>query len=121
MPQPVAVDPISLAAGAVIATLGGEVVKTAAVPLEAWRQDRTEKIRARLERAREAAEHAAAGRPLMPSDRTAFKALSEAAFSDNELLSDYLGGVMAASGPDDDDGVPIAALLGRLSALQLRF
>ncbi len=44
----------------------------------------------------------------------------EAAFTDDELSADYLGGVLAASGPDDDSGVPIIAQIGRLSSLQLR-
>lgn len=114
-------DPLTLAAGAVIATLGGEAVKTLAVPLEAWRQHQTSRIVARLDRVRAAAEHAAADRPLQPSDRTAFKAFAEAAVTENELMADYLGGVIAASGPDDDSGVPMVALLGRMSALQLRF
>lgn len=114
-------DPLTLAAGAVIATFGGEVVKTLAVPVEAWRQHHTSRIVARLDRVRAAAEHAAGARLLQPSDRTAFKALAEAAVTEDDLMANYLGGVIAASEPDDDSGVPVVARLGRMSALQLRF
>ena len=50
----------------------------------------------------------------------AFKAFQEAALADDELMSDYLGGVVAASGPEDDFAIALVALIGRLSSLQLR-
>lgn len=103
-----------------MATLGGEVVKTAVIPLEAWRQHQTEQIKTRLARTREGAEHAAKGRALRPAERVAYKALAEAAISDDELIADYVGGVLAASGPNDDTGAAVVAQIGRLSSLQLR-
>jgi len=42
------------------------------------------------------------------------------AWTDEEIISDYLGGVLAATGPSDDAGAAIVALIGRLSAEQLR-
>lgn len=115
------VDPLSVIAGAVLGGVSGEALKYAAAPLEARRMHRLETIKARLERAQVAADHQNRGRTTQPSDRVAFKALTEAALTDDELVADYLGGVVAASGPDDDAGVPAVALIGRLSALQLRF
>lgn len=116
----VLMDPISMAAGAVIAAMGGEITKTALVPVTAWREHQTEKIKKRLDRTVHAIEHAAHGRDYQPSDRVAFKALAEAAVTDDELVADYLGGVIAASGAEDDSGVPVVARIGRMSALQLR-
>jgi hypothetical protein len=73
-----------------------------------------------LERTREAADAKAAGRPLDVGDRIAYKALGEAAFADDPIIADYLGGVLAASGPNDDEGAAIVALISRLSSTQLR-
>ena len=109
-----------MAAGAVIAAMGGEVTKTALVPVTAWREHQTERIKKRLDRTVQAIEHAAAGSDYQPSDRVAFKALAEAAVSDDEIVADYLGGVIAASGAEDDSGVPVVARIGRMSAVQLR-
>lgn len=55
------------------------------------------------------------------ADRVAHKAFTEAAFNDDGLIADYLGGVLAAStDADDDTGAAIVGLIGRLSADQLR-
>jgi hypothetical protein len=62
----------------------------------------------------------AGDRDLEYSDRIAAKALNEAAWNDDELIADYLGGVLAASARDDDTGAAIIAQIERLSAFQLR-
>jgi len=59
-------------------------------------------------------------RPYRASDRVTVRALEEAALTDDALLASYLGGVLAASGPEDDTGAAVIAQIGRLSALQLR-
>jgi hypothetical protein len=62
----------------------------------------------------------AGDRALEYSDRIAAKALNEAAWNDNELIADYLGGVLAASSRDNDDGAAVIAQIARLSAYHLR-
>jgi hypothetical protein len=74
----------------------------------------------RLERVFGKASQKAHGRPIEASDRVKVKVLQEAAFTDDDVILGYLGGVLAASGPDDDSGAAIVAQIGRLSALQLR-
>ena len=107
--------------GAVLSQTTGVGLKVVGTPIEAHRKAWENRIVARIERTRAAADRADGVRPLAVSDRVAYKALTEAAFNDDELTADYLGGVVAASGPDDDDGVPMVALISRLSSRQLLF
>lgn len=106
--------------GAVLSQSVGVTAKIATTPIEARRKLWQEKIERRLGRTRTAAEAAAGGRALQVSDRVAYRALTEAAVTDDELVADYLGGVIAASGPDDDRGTPVVSLISRLSSEQLR-
>lgn len=116
----VAVDELSMIVGAVLSQTTGLGFKVAGTPIEARRQEWEERIKSRLKRTRFAADRAAGDRVLDPSDRVAHKAFIEAAFNDDELMADYLGGVIAASGPTDDRGSTVVAQIGRLSARQLR-
>lgn len=111
------VDAVQLA---VLAYLGAAGYKLAMAPVEAVSEHVKERVGERLARTRQAADAKAGGRPLQVPDRVAFKALTEAAFTDDELISEYLGGVLAASGPDDDGGAAVVAQIGRLSARQLQ-
>lgn len=55
--------------------------------------------------------------------RTLLKAFEEAAISDDEIVAEYLGGVLASDrekGGSDDRGVSWTALIGRMSSDQLR-
>lgn len=104
-----------IVATAVLTYLGAGASKVAMVPWE----EAAERFRARIRGVGEKAAHKKGGRPLDYNERVTFKALSEAAFNDDEIVSDYLGGVLAASGPDDDAGAAIVAQIGRLSATQL--
>ena len=52
------------------------------------------------------------------SERTAFKALTESAFTDDAIVQEYLAGIVAASRPGHDD-VHLVALVARLSPIQL--
>lgn len=64
---------------------------------------------------------AKADRPIDANDRVKAKVFAEAAFTDDDVTLEYLAGVLAASGPDDDAGAAIVAQIGRLSADQLAF
>lgn len=77
------------------------------------------RVEARLSRVRKRALAKLGGRPFQAPDRVVAKALDEAAFVDDELMADYLGGALAASGPDDA-AASVIAQIGRLSAADLR-
>jgi hypothetical protein len=73
----------------------------------------------RLGRTLERASRLLAGRPYAAPERTAWGVFEACRVTDSEIVADYLGGVLAASSADDD-GVPIASLIGRLASLDLR-
>ena len=55
--------------------------------------------------------------------RLAMKIFEEASYSENEIIAEYLGGVLASSraeGDPDDRGIAWSSLIGRLSVQQLR-
>jgi hypothetical protein len=106
--------------GAVIATVTPGVLQVPRAPLDAVSEHIRERVKARLDRTRSKAEAKAGGRDLTVPDRVAYKVLMEAAFSDDEIISDYLGGVLAAAG-NDDEGAAVVAQIARLSATQLLF
>ena len=56
---------------------------------------------------------------LDAGERTAWAVFDTAWKNDDSIVADYLGGILAASS-DNDTGVPIAALIARLSPLDLR-
>jgi hypothetical protein len=94
--------------------LGAEVILTSYVA------PYVDVVRERLhEVGRRAARKAVRGE-LAPCGRVVVKALEEAAWTDEQIVAEYLGGVLAASQDDDDDAVSVVALIGRLSALALR-
>lgn len=105
----------------VVAALSGGAGKVVAAPLEGVADAVKNRVRTRLEKTIAKANAKSHGAPLQVNDRVAAKVLNEAAWVDEEITADYLGGVLAASGPDDDAGAAIVAQIGRLSALQLRF
>jgi len=103
---------------AVTGAIVGGGVKTAMAPFDAAANVVRERVEARLRRTIEKAEGKRGG-PLRPAnERAAIKALTEAAFTDDQFVHEYLAGVLAgASG--QDDGVHVTALIGRMSPLQL--
>lgn len=111
---------VDLVTTAIVAAVVQGVGKVASSPLDALGEHLRDRMKARLDRTRKAAEAKTGGEPLDVGDRIAFKALGEAALTDDELMADYLGGVLAASGPEDDAGAAVIALIARLSSLQLR-
>jgi len=104
---------------AVVAGLAGGTGKLVAAPLEGAAQSIRDRSKARVDRIAKRAQKKAGGRPLDVGDRIAFKVLTEGAVTDDELMADYLGGVLAASGPDDDSGAAVVAQIGRLSSREL--
>jgi hypothetical protein len=89
-----------------------------AAPGKAVGQELADRIKPRFARLLDKAHRKGMDGPV--SDRVAAKALHEAAFTDDDVTLEYLAGVVAASGPDDDAGAAIVAQIGRLSAVQLR-
>ena len=114
-------DPVDLMETAVIVYFGQAALKLTLAPVNAVADEATERIRSRLRNVRHKAAAKSGGAVVRPPDRVAFKALTEAAITDDEVAADYLGGVLAASGPENDEATPIIALIGRLSSYQLRF
>lgn len=105
----------------VVAALSGGAGKVVAAPLEGVAEHVKTRIRTRLDKTLDKALAKSRGEPLNANDRIAAKVLNEAAWVDDEITADYLGGVLAASGPDDDAGAAIVAQISRLSAQHLRF
>jgi hypothetical protein len=62
----------------------------------------------------------AASAVLVVNERIAFRVLTEAAFTDDDVVSEYMAGVIAGTDTAEDDGAPVLAQIGRLSALSLR-
>lgn len=104
----------------VMSYLGYGVLKVGKAPIDATYEVVKERSKRRLEWVIDNATRKKGGTAFKVSDRVAFKAMTEAAFTDDSITADYLGGVLAASGPADDSGAPVVALIGRLSADQLR-
>ena len=111
---------LELITAAVTGAFTGGAVRPLLAPFEAVSEHWKTKILQRLQRVDERAHGKALGRPLVINERVAFKALTEAAFTDDELVTDYLAGVLAASSPQDDTGAAMIAQIARLSGLQLR-
>lgn len=104
---------------AVVAALAGASGKVLAAPIQAVADELTQRVRGRLQRTVEKAAAKGGGEVHQVHDRIAYNALREAGLTDDEIASDYLGGVLAASGPNDDSGAAIVALISRLAARDL--
>lgn len=76
-------------------------------------------IRGRVSAVVDRAREKAGDRELEPGERTAWAVLDTAWKNDDAIVADYLGGILAAS-TRHDLGVPVAALIARLSSLDLR-
>lgn len=113
-------QPIDIVIGVVIGHLTAGASKIALAPFEAVADEWRERVRARIVNTRGRAERKAKGRPIEISERAAYKIFVEAAFNDDSIVAEYLGGVLAASRANDDAGVAVTALIGRLSAVHLR-
>lgn len=114
-------DELSMVTGAVISSLTGGALKAALAPADAVAEVWKERIKARLDRVDDKTRRKRGNRQSIAiSERTAFKALVEGAFTDDNIVAEYLAGVIAGSREANDDaGVPWLAQIGRLSAMQL--
>ncbi len=74
---------------------------------------------ARLSRLRAATHRKASAPWIPPPERVLVKAVVEALFTDAGMVSEYLGGVLAGAGMNEDATAQVA-LIGRLSDFQLR-
>jgi hypothetical protein len=104
----------------VVAAVTSGATRIVAAPFEGVAEAVKIRIRGRLDGTLDKAKAKAGDRELAYSDQIAAKALNEAAWNDDELTADYLGGVLAASTLTDDSGAAIIAQISRLSAVQLR-
>jgi hypothetical protein len=104
----------------VVSAVTSGATRIVAAPFEGVAEAVKVRIKARLDETLDKAKAKAGDRDLAYSDQIAAKALNEAAWNDDELTADYLGGVLAASTPTDDSGAAIIAQISRLSAVQLR-
>jgi hypothetical protein len=98
-------------------TLGvGDIARA---PLKGVAADLEARVRTNLSRIGQNAERKTAGQALEANARVLSKALIEGGYAEDEIVVDYLGGVLAAS-TSDDAAAPIIAQIGRLSSVQLR-
>jgi hypothetical protein len=104
----------------VLGYVGAGALKVGMAPFDAAADRLKKSTGDRIDDLIRRAQRKARGKPLGPSTRTAVKVLSEAAWNDDEIVAEYLGGVLAASDPGDDAGVSVSALIGRLSGVHLR-
>jgi hypothetical protein len=104
----------------VVSAVTSGATRVLSAPFEGVADVVKDRIKRRLDNTLEKAQAKAGDRPLAYSDRVAANALNEAAWNDDELTADYLGGVLAASSIEEDEGAAIVAQIGRLSAFQLR-
>jgi hypothetical protein len=116
--ESIGVGDIELVSTVVVLSLTGGV-RLALAPVDAVAEHWKDRIKARLDRTAQSAREKAGDRSLEASERIMFKVLTEAASSDDEIVAEYLGGVLAASGPDDS-AASIVGQIGRLSSRELR-
>jgi hypothetical protein len=112
---------LELVVSAVTGALTGGAVRPLIAPADALAEYWKDKIRERLERVGESVVRKRGGATTLVNERIAYRVLTEAAFTDDSVVAEYLAGVIAGSQPDDDAGAPVLAQIARLSALQLRF
>jgi hypothetical protein len=104
----------------VVSAMTSGATRILSAPLEGTADAIRERMKKRVIAVIDKAHAKAGDRPIDISDRVAAKVLNEAAWTDDSITADYLGGVLAASGADEDEGASVVAQIGRLSAAQLR-
>lgn len=96
--------------------------RTAGPAIEAGGRAVVDRIRTRLDSFLERTKERSGRAPLEVDDRMALKVLQEAGTVDDEVLKDYLGGVLlsSAGGHRQDQGSAVLATLSSLSTMQVR-
>jgi hypothetical protein len=112
-------DELALITAAVTGVVTGGVLKPVFAPVEALAELWKERVLARLERTNQAVARKNPAAQALADERVAYRALLEAAFTDDDVVREYLAGVIAGS-TATDDAVTALALIGQLSSLQLR-
>jgi hypothetical protein len=107
---------VAAAAGA----LGGGVVKPLLAPVDALAEHWRDRVRERLAHVAEAAARKSDHDPLLVDERTAFRVFLDAAAVDDQIVLEYLAGVVAGTAEAGDEGLPVLAQINRLSSFQLR-
>ncbi len=129
MLDPTSIDPIvavfaggSYVAAKAAGTALQSAVDYALAPLQALTELRKDEFKEnRVRRVAQAAQHASGTSILLqPNDRVLARVLSEAALVDDHLVADYLGGLIAGSGSEDDRSIPFTSLVVQMSAQQIR-
>jgi hypothetical protein len=125
------VDPLTIGTAAVAKSVGDEsgrllsrVLGPSADVIGDWLRGKTEYRLNNTERiVRKAAEKAGLDRAGEVPPRVAHQILNDGSFCDDELMAEYLGGVLAASktpGGRDDRGVAWSDFVNGMSALEVR-
>jgi hypothetical protein len=111
---------LELVVSAVTGALAGGAVKPLIAPADALADYWKKKISARLARVQRQVSDKRRSGDASVNERVAYRVLMEAAFTDDDIISNYLAGVIAGSSPESDAGIPVLAEIGRLSSFQLR-
>ena len=93
-------------------------MKPVLAPAEAVANVFRERVERRLRSVAERAERKRGGELVAVNERATAKLLTEAAFTDDVIVHEYLAGVLAGA-DGADDGTHLLALIGRLSPQQL--
>jgi hypothetical protein len=110
---------LELIVSAVTGAMTGGIARPVLAPFTAVSEVWTDTIKSRLIRTAERATRKRQGDDWAISERTAVNALSAAALTDDDVLQEYLAGVVAAATLLNDNA-HILALISRLTPLQLR-
>jgi hypothetical protein len=113
------VPELDLIVSGVTGALTGGVVRPLLAPFVAVGDVWTDRIKDRIVRTGERVERKRQGREGEITERTAVHALAAAALTDDEVVQEYLAGVVACASADDDNS-HMLALISRLTPLQLR-
>jgi hypothetical protein len=111
---------IELIVSAVTGAITGGAVKPLLAPADALAEHWKERVRTRLERVSDAASRKQQVESAVVDERIAFRVFMEAAFTDDEVVAEYLAGVVAGTASAQDDGASALSQIGRLSSLALR-
>ena len=110
---------LEVVVSAVTGALAGGGVRPLLAPTEALSEVWKEAIKSRITRTAQRASAKRQDSKWQVTERTAIRALTEAALTDSPVIQEYLAGVIAGA-TDTNDQSHMLALIGRLTPLQLR-
>jgi hypothetical protein len=112
-------DELALITAAVTGAVTGGALRPFLAPADALAEHWKERVRGRLERTNVAVARKNPAALKLTDERVAYRALIEAAFNDDDVVREYLAGVIAGAAAVDD-AVPALGLIAQLSSMQLR-